>query len=201
MFRIRFPPNFDCINSSLICMKPKYWLSLFTLASLISCSAPLTYFTESLKEKQNWNEEDIRRIQFYVSKDIVLTRSLSEGQTSIREGKIRIKDGKKYEQVVIKSGTPGVLVLMPRSDRFAISFEEDSDAYLMFGPNPKNGNRYALLAQDWSREEGNVHYKGQVYNVDARSAFASLMVDLKSESGYKYETKVVSGRKVPEGGS
>ena len=99
----------------------------------------------------------MKRIQFYVSRDIVLTRSVSDDETSISEGKIKIVNGKRVQQVIIRERTPGVLVLMPKSDRFAISFEEDDEAYLMFGPNPKYYERFALLAQDWERNNGKVH--------------------------------------------
>lgn len=171
-------------------------VTVFTF-SLFSCSPRYSYFTNSLYEKQNWSQDDISKIQFYVSKDIVLTRSASKGQTAIAGGKILIKDGKLVEQVVIREGTPGVLVLLPKEDRFAISFEESDDtAFLMFGPNPKYYDRFALLAQDWDRESGQVHYRGNIYTVDASSAYASLMVDLRREGVNKYETRKVAGRTI-----
>lgn len=173
------------------------WYSLLPVVVLLaSCSPQYTYFTESLYEKQGWTQEDIRRIQFYVSKDIILTRTLNAGETTIAEGKIRIKNGQRIEQVVIPTGTPGVLVLMPKENRFAISFEQDDDAYLMFGPNPKYFDRFALLAQDWDKSSGKVHYRDQVYKVTSESAFASLMVDLKRVGDSQYARRTVSGRKV-----
>ena len=180
-------------------MKLNFFYSLMAVVSMTSCSPTYTYFTKSLYEQQNWSEEDIMRIQFYVSDDIVLTRSIDEGETSITEGKIKIINGRRVEQVIVKAGTPGVLVLMPRDDRFAISFEEnDNDAYLMFGPNPKYDNRFALLAQEWDQDYGQVHYKGKVYGVEASSAFSSLMVDLKKEGESKYETHNAQGRTIKQ---
>ena len=169
---------------------------LFCIIALTSCSPRYTYFTENLYKKQKWSQEDIKRIQFYVSEDIVLTRAISDDETSITEGKIRIINGRKVQQVIIRERTPGVLVLMPDEDRFAISFEDDDSAYLMFGPNPKYYERFALLAQDWEKERGKVHYKGQLYDVDNSSAFAALMVDLRREDASKYEIKRVEGRTV-----
>ncbi len=171
-------------------------LSLFAL--LISCSPSYTYFTKSLYEQEHWAPEDIQRIQFYVSRDIVLSRTLSSGESSIAEGKIKIVNGTRVEQVVIKSGTPGVLVLMPREDRFAISFEADDEAFLMFGPNPKFDDRFALLAQEWQRDGGQVHYRDKVYYADASNAYASLMVDLKRIGENKIETRQAPGRVVKE---
>src|SRR5690606_11103234 len=174
----------------------KYIIGLLALvAGISSCSPRYSYFTESLRTRHQWTQDEIRKIQFYVSKDIVLTRTLASGETRIQEGKILIKDGKKIEQVVVRSGTPGVLVMMPRDDRFAISFESaDQDAYLMFGPNPKYSNRYALLAQDWSQTKGKVHYRGILYDAPASSALASLMVDLRSIGDHQYKSRTVKGR-------
>ena len=161
-----------------------------------ACSPQYTYFTESLYEKHQWSPEDIRRIQFYVSRDIVLTRSISDDETSITEGKIHIVNGKKVQQVIIPERTPGVLVLMPKENRFAISFEDDDEAYLMFGPNPKYYERFALLAQDWEKEGGKIHYKGQLYDVDNSSAFAALMVDLRRLGQSEYQRHRATGRTV-----
>ena len=177
----------------------KLYLPTFIIISLAlfsSCSPRFTYFTEDLYEKQKWSQDEIRRIQFYVSEDIVLTRAVSEGDTKIMEGKIRIINGKKVQQIIIRERTPGVLVLMPKENRFAISFEEDDEAYLMFGPNPKYYERFALLAQDWEKEGGKVHYKGQLFDVDNSSAFAALMVDLRRIGESQYDTRRVQGRLV-----
>jgi hypothetical protein len=177
-------------------MKVNFLFALLAMLSLAACTPQYSFFTESLYQKQKWTEADISRIQFYISKDIVLTRALTEGETKISEGKIQIKNGRKVEQVIIRQGTPGVLVLMPKENRFAISFEESDDAYLMFGPNPKYDNRFALLAQDWEREKGKVHYKGNLYEVGSESAYASLMVDLRRIGDHEFQSRKAEGRLV-----
>lgn len=172
---------------------------ILSFALLTACSPTYTYFTKSLYEQEKWTPEEIQRIQFYVSKDIVLNRTISGGESTITEGKIKIVNGERVEQVVVKAGTPGVLVMMPREDRFAISFEEaDDEAFLMFGPNPKFDNRYALLAQEWERDGGQVHYRDKVYYADASNAYASLMVDLKRASQSQYETRQAKGRVITD---
>ena len=161
-------------------MKIHYLLIFLALGLLSSCSSPLTYFTKDLYEEQNWTADDIELIQFYLSDNIVLTRSLGKNETKISEGKIEIVNGRKIERVIIAANTPGVLVHMPAEDRFAISFEQaDDNAFLMFGPNARRGNRYVLLAQEWQRDFGQIHYKGNLYTADANSALSSLMVNLR----------------------
>lgn len=177
-------------------MKTYQLIFVMAMGLLTSCSPTYTYFTKGLYEQEKWSEEDLMRIQFYVSRDIVLQRAVSAGETSIAEGKIIVRNGQRIEQVVISAGTPGVLVMMPREDRFAISFEEDNEAFLMFGPNAKYEDRFALLATQWERETGEVHYRDKVYTADAANAFASLMVDLKREGERQVETRNVKGRTV-----
>src|SRR5688500_19556259 len=100
-------------------MRYYFPLSIFCITLLASCSPRYTYFTQSLYEKQNWSQEDIQRIQFYVSRDSVLTRAVSDGETEITAGKIRIINGRKVRPSVIKARTPGVVVLRPQEDRCA----------------------------------------------------------------------------------
>lgn len=175
----------------------QFLFTLLVITALSSCSPVYTYFTQDLYEQQKWSEEDLQRVQFYTSRDIVLVRHLGSGESTITGGKIIIKNNQRYEKVVIPQGTPGVLVLMPREDRMAISFEAgDNDAFLMFGPNPEYGNRFALLAQTWEKEQGQLHYKDKVYDVDAEYAYAALMVDMRKEGQEEYATKNVKGRTI-----
>jgi hypothetical protein len=174
-----------------------YYAFLFLLSLfVVSCSPVYSYFTDDLYQEQKWSQEDVQRIQFYLSKDIVLSRTLADDQASIKEGKITIKNDSREELLVVKSGTPGVLVMMPKEDRFGISFENDDQAYLMFGPNPKMENHYCLLAQEWAQDHGEVHYKDNLYYVNAESADACLMIDLKKTGNEEHVNQVVSGRKL-----
>lgn len=162
---------------------------------LSSCSPTLSPFTQRLYEENDWSESELKRVQFYLSKDIVLRREASRASSRIEEGTIKIRDGQKVEEVVIRSGTPGVLVFMPKENRFAISFEDDNK-FLMFGPNPKAGDRYVLLASDWNNRQGKVSYGDGKYWVDANNGIASLMVDLKRVRNTSVKSRTVDGRKI-----
>ena len=162
---------------------------------LSSCSKKLSYFTDNLYDEYNWSEEDLKQIQFYLSDDIVLFREASTDNVNISEGKIKIRDGRKVEEIVFKEGTPGLLIFSPKEDRFAVSFEEN-DKYLMFGPNEKVGGRFVLLAKDWRKRTGEVTYGGETYYTSSASAFSSLLVDLDNVGRTDYSTKKVKGRTI-----
>lgn len=164
---------------------------------LASCAPSLTPFTQDLYDKHRWTDSELKKIQFYLSEDVILKRQMTRGESHITEGKIRLENGRRIEEIRIPSGTPGVLLFKPKEKRFAVSFESnDDDLYLMFGPNPKMRNRYALLASDWADDHGKVHYNGNLYDVDTRSAFAALMVDMKRTGTTEYDSRRAEGRRV-----
>lgn len=176
----------------------KFLLAIVTIIiGFSSCSPKLTPFTQQLYKDNNWSEDELKQIQFYVSRDIKLYRDVTNSTSKIESGKIRTVKGRKVQEVIIPSGTPGLLVFSPKDDRFAVSFEDgDDESYLMFGPNPKVNNRYVLLAKEWKRSRGKVTYEGTTYYTDADNAYAALMVDLKRNKRTKVKTRVADGRKL-----
>lgn len=173
---------------------------LFFLASiavvLSSCSSNYKYFTEDLYDEYRWSNEELERIQFYVSEDIVLYSELAGEDARISDGKIRVIDGREVEEVLIEKGTPGVFVQSPKKDRFAISFEDDPANFLMFGPNPKANGRFVLLAKEWNRRTGKVSYADRVWSTSSASAYSALMVDIKLAKKTRYKTKKAEGKRV-----
>ena len=172
-------------------------LTAILLLGLSSCSPTLTPFTKRLYEEQRWSEPELKRIQFYVSDDIVLRRQISGGSSDIISGEIKIVNGREVEEVVVRRGTPGVFLFSPKEERFAVSFEDGGkDRFLVFGPNPKAGGRFVLLASEWNRRIGTVSYEGRKFTVESTSAFSSLMVDLKKINKTSVNSRTAGGRKI-----
>ncbi|MFT5382617.1 MAG: hypothetical protein ACI81W_000001, partial [Saprospiraceae bacterium] len=165
-----------------------------------SCSPKLTPFTEDLQQENGWSESELKQIQFYVSKDIILRRQATKGVSKIEHGEIKIVDGKRVEEIVIKKGTPGVFLFHPKENRFAISFEsrKNDDPYLIFGPSKKANGRYTLRAKDWdsNREGGKLTYDSKTYFTPTASAYAVLLVDLKRIKDTKVKSRTAGGRKI-----
>lgn len=174
------------------------WTGFVILILLLtSCSRKLTHFTQDIYEEFNFTDKELERIQFYLSDDIVLQRKLRGEDSKIREGRIRVVDGSRVEQVVIEKGTPGVFLFSPKQNRFAISFEDSGkEKYLMFGPNVEVGGRFVLLAKEWDQRIGKVSYDGKTYTTTAESAFSSLLVDLKLARNVSYKSRKAGGRTV-----
>lgn len=175
----------------------KIMIGFLLMAIISSCSPSLSPFTSKLAKENNWTESDLSRIQFYLSDDVVLTRKITQGESQIISGEIKIVNGKEVEQIVIPEGTPGVMLFKNGKKGIAVSFEAEGDEkYLMFGPNPKRSGRFVLLASEWNGRKGIINYDGQRYGTTSSSALASLMVDLKRYKDVDVKSRRASGRTI-----
>jgi hypothetical protein len=172
------------------------FIFLLALTALLSSCKNLVPYTDAMKNKYNWSNEQIKRIQFYVSHDIILHRELSEGSTEIVQGKIKTINGKKVEEILIRAATPGVLVEIPKQEKMLVSFEMGDDHYLSFGVNPNVGDKYVLLATDWNNGMGKIHYSDKEYYTSPDSKYAFLLVDLRRIQKMDVSQHVAKGRKV-----
>lgn len=175
-------------------MKKLLFFLLIT-TGVYSCKTLVPY-TDAMKQRYNWTDHEIRRIQFYVSDDIVLQRNLSNASTEIVQGKIKTIQGRKVDEIIIRAGTPGVMTEMPRQNKMLVSFEMGDDHHLSFGVNPNMGDKYVLLAAEWKNGSGKVHYSGMEYHTDPDSRYAHLLVDMKKIDRMQVRQRVAGGRKV-----
>ena len=164
--------------------------------ALGSCSKNLRYYTQGMQNEFNWSERELSTIQFYVSQDIILYKSLESESSEISKGRIKVVDGGRVEEIVIEKGTPGVFVHSPKTNRLAISFEDDDDKFLMFGPNKKAKGRFVLLAKDWNRNYGQISYGDEVYETNSSSAYAALMVDIEKARKVRYSSRKAEGKRI-----
>jgi hypothetical protein len=172
-------------------------LLVIALISMSSCSNNLKYFTQDLYHENRWSDSELERIQFYVSEDVILQRKLSGESSKITDGKIRIVDGSKIEEVIIKAGTPGILIDTPERDKFVVSFDSDDESkYLVFGASPKANGRYVLLAKEWKRRYGEVTYGNRIYETSTASAYAALQVDLKEARRVSVRSNKARGNRI-----
>jgi hypothetical protein len=174
-------------------------LGLLAALALSGCSPRLSPFTQKLYEDNNWTEAQLKKIQFYLSDDIVLRRQLGGGSSEISDGKIRVIDGRQVAEVVIRRGTPGVFLFSPKENRFAVSFESGgNDRFLVFGPSPRYNERYVLMASEWERNGGTVTYDGRQWEVSSQAAYSTLMVDLKRLQQVDVNKREASGRRIDD---
>ena len=176
-----------------------YRTTLILIAGMLifsSCSRNLNYFTERLNNEFDWTESDLKQIQFYLSEDIELIKASQSSYSDIENGKIRINDERKLDRILIEEGTPGTVLFTKSDDRFAVCFDEDTEKYLMFGPNRKAKGRYVLLAKEWNKGDGIIRYGGEEFITSSRSAYAALMVDIDNASRSTSNNSKATGRTI-----
>lgn len=174
----------------------KTYLLLFpTLLLLMASCATYQPLTEKDRVENNWTDTELKQVQFYLSSDIVIQRKLGNETSTIQNGKVRIINGERVEEVIIKKGTPGVLV-NTADNRIGISFEDGDDQYLMFGANKGKGGRYYLLASDWQNNVGKVTYEGKTFFCTPESGNAFITLDLKKLHQLEKQQRTAKGRKL-----
>jgi len=176
-------------------MRQIFFLAL-AIMLMTGCADSRKPFTQKLYNQSNLTANDLKKVQFYTSGDIVLTRELQTGSTEVTSGKIKMKGGKRIDEVVIKKGTPGIVLFSPKQDRLAISFENDDNKYLIFGPNPNRGKEYVLLASEWKQNYGIVSYDGKEWETPSSSAYATLVVDVSRLENVTVKSRSAGGRTV-----
>lgn len=171
------------------------FILIVLIISVASCKNLVPY-TESLRTKNGWTDNQVKRIQFYTSRDVVLQRQVATDETAIQGGKIKILDGKKIEEIIIKRGTPGIVTSIPSSSKMLVSFEKDDNHFLSFGVNPEQSGKFVLLASEWKNGVGKVTYNAKNYFTSPEGAYTSLMVDLRKVQEVELNQRVAKGRKI-----
>ncbi|MBK6730063.1 MAG: hypothetical protein IPG60_03535 [Bacteroidetes bacterium] len=174
-------------------MKTSFLLSILTLI-LASCTSDLIPYTQSLAKDAQLNDEQIKKIQFYVSNDIILYHYLDNATVDVVGGEIKIIDGRRAEEVIIESGTPGVAVGR-EGNQIMISFDADG-SFLRFAPNPGYGGQYTLMAKDWDGRNGIVQYAGSDFYTSEGASVATLLINLQQIDESETTSKTVGGRTV-----
>src|SRR6056297_2961729 len=177
-------------------MNQAYILILLSVFLFSACSKNLTYLHRNAVEDSRMLDKDMKGIQFYLSNELILERSLTQKKSQVRDGKIIVENAGEVERIRIPAESPGVFVFSPDGEKMAISFSENDDAFLMFGPNPNENNRYTLRGKNWNRDYGEVTYRNKTYFVSRRSAMTGLLVDLKYKQQTRERRETLRGRRI-----
>ncbi len=170
-------------------------LGLAAILTLGSCSAYLTPYTSATQSKTNFGETELKKVQFYLDGDITLYRDVNSSDLEITSGEIKMIDGRQVEQIVIKSGTPGVIVKAENRDIFQVSFDADG-SFLRFGVNKDYNGRYTMMAKRWDGRVGIVDYAGKEYKSTPESIYAYLSVNMKKIDNTSVESREAGGRTI-----
>ncbi|MCI5058769.1 MAG: hypothetical protein MRY83_21835 [Flavobacteriales bacterium] len=163
---------------------------------ILSSCAPRVPFTQTIRDENKLSDKELKKLQFYVSHDIILTKGekKQDGQ-DIDDGTLVLTSGSSMDQVVIKAGTPGVVEKVIDNNKIAVSFEAPGK-YLVFGdPQGKNG-RYTLLAADWKKNRGVTNYGGNSFVLNSGAANTYIRFKMRKLNKLKRSVRYAKGRKI-----
>lgn len=171
-------------------------LAIGAITVLSSCQST-TPFTNTVRTKYNLDEAKLKKMQFYISSDILLQRGerAENSQELDEDGKLVISTSASLDNITVDGKTPGVCVKVLDGNKLAISFFESDDQYLVFG-DPNNRGRYSLMGAEWKNGKGKINFGGKVYYIMPGGASAYLKFELKKVKDYKTTSTKAKGRKV-----
>jgi len=146
-------------------------------------------FTHNLRERLELTNTEMKRLQFYVSDKIILTRDKDYGAYEIKNGKLITKKGTYAEEIEVDKGTPGIMV-ESSDDWLKISFEENTWLQFQIREIQKNQDSilyYIKCLDIYDIPQGTIGYKSykivefnnKNYIIDEFSQFAYLLIDKK----------------------
>ncbi|MDP4965237.1 MAG: hypothetical protein NWQ55_09205 [Salibacteraceae bacterium] len=169
----------------------------FAIIALISTSCASKYVLNTgTINKYQISNDDLTKIQFYNSQDIVLTRYENIAQDKKTEkGTLSLSTGKELDQVVIKADTPGKVVKKLENSSIAVSFEPDDNKYLIFGTSSAS-DTYKLQAISWKDGRGKINYGGMTYFTNVGSEHCFVSFKLKREYREDKKLRYAKGNKI-----
>lgn len=176
-------------------MKVKNYFFLAILTVLFnSCSQRIAY-TDSLRDQYDLTPVSLKKVQFYTSSQIILTRSNERGSQHVSDGKLILSESKSQDRIIINPSTRCVFEKDGDEGSIYIRFEQGNGKSLRFAVRKnQNNGRYYLVA-DWNKN-GSLQYGGQEYTINSASGNAFLMVSIKKLTQTQRKDRVVKGMKV-----
>ena len=164
-------------------------------------------FTQELREQVESQKIDIKQIQFYTSRTIILQRVVSSSIVVEDTAKLKQIRQIELERIKIRKNTPGVCI-ETFDNELEIIFEQKDNSSLKFVLSDTSANkaaRYKIGAVRWEEEVGVVPYNNNTYYLQPRNNFfqprcneAALKVKRRFLNKWKIKLRRLKGVRVDE---
>ncbi len=174
----------------------KKLLTLLPLVFILlsACQGPRIAFTQEFRKANRLTLEELKSLQFYISRDIVLRRGKREKNKQSSNGRLIINDKDVIEEIIIPAGTPCVVERVLGPDRLALRFGDRHDEFLVFGSLREDKGYYTLQALEWHKGRGKVAYGGKYYYAQRGSNQSILLVRARHVRTLVHRRRVVNGQ-------
>ncbi|MBL4624407.1 MAG: hypothetical protein JKY42_04620 [Flavobacteriales bacterium] len=172
-------------------------LVLVVLVTTFSSCSPKIQFTQAVKEQHQLTDEEMKKLQFYTSGDIVLQRNQKdESGKETDDGELIITSGSSIDQVIIPAGTPGIVIALKGNNAMLVRFEPGERKYLVFGDPKDRKGAYQLIPEGTKGGKQYVTYAGKKYSLSGTSQYVSLTFKMKRLNKFRKDEHVVKGMKL-----
>ena len=177
-------------------MRNKILIALVIITALASCSSSKVYFSPNIRQKVENTGTPLSQLQYYIDRDVEISREILKGETKVTSGVVRFENGKDLNIITLKKNTPGVGT-QALTDKVYISFEVGEGKYLTFG-RTKNSNDYdpyRILANSWIGDFGSINYEGKKYFIHSGTE-ASILIKTSELNKMEVNKRQMKGRVV-----
>lgn len=154
-------------------------------------------FTRDLYNRLRLNNQDIRKLQFFVDQTIILSRGLSQDKLYIDQGKVVNQYGVNENKIEIPALTPGVVEAI-EPDGVRVAFENGNN--LKFINNKYSPEFFIFSGVNWDNGTAEVPYRGTTYRASCATcgsvSEAKLVVRQKDVMTGNTNSAVLPGKTV-----
>lgn len=170
---------------------------IIALIAMTSCATKVPY-TKKIKDEFGLNENNLKQVQFYTSRTIILERDDEKKviATTGKDGELVASREEFSERIVIPANRPCIFESIEADGSVNIRFELGAGRTLKFTQRPNIATDRFYLHADWKQGRGELDYGGAVYYAVSGSSAAYLVVKLKQWQKKKRKDRVVKGMKV-----
>jgi len=152
-------------------------------------------FMSNMIEEYSLSQENLKKIQFYTSNEIVLSKQSQVESIKISKGVLFVDKTNSSNEIIIKASTPCLFV---KGDKKLITVLFDNNVKLNFVNPCANGcmtnSRYYLAAENWADKTGTLELNGVKYKALGMSAETYLTIDKKSLNNNNVESVILKGK-------
>lgn len=182
-------------TTNFLHMKRIFAFAVLTLL-LASCAQKIPY-TDQVKQDFDLSPENMTKVQFYTSSNIILEKNQSSGnQGTGSSGELVVSSSKTQDRVIIPTNTRGVFEKIGPNNEVIVRFEVGSGRVIKFATRATQTSGKYYLVADWKNNGGTMEYGGETYSIASGGSSAFLQVRLKKLQKTKRKDRVVKGMKV-----
>jgi hypothetical protein len=155
-------------------------------------------FTRDLYNLLRIKNIDIKRVQFFIDQQLVLSRYIDVNKADVVSGIIKFSNGRYVDEIIVPALTPGVCDSI-EADGLKINFEKGNNDF-KFINNKYSPDFFIFSGNNWKDGSCDVMYNKMVYRAACGSCTSAsdikLVVKQSDIDNSKKNTKIIQGRKV-----